>query len=405
MSKDGQVAAYTYNGLNQLTEAETASAIVSYAYDGRGNQISETNETDSISTAYTYAVTGEMTGLEVSSSGTVTYTQENEYNHEGIRISKTEGSVTRRYYYDNGIVAYTKDGTSLSSSNILSAEGDVLGTYRDSAYYTFTKDTQNSTESIVKSDGTLAAAYTYTDFGETAELTGSSFDNEICYTGAVYDAESGLYYMNARYYDPENGRFISQDSYRGELDELDQWHLYAYCANNPINYADSSGHFRVANWLASSILDAGLSLLVGVAAPGLSPVKSILNKLMKSSKTKNALKKFYNNNKDKFLNGFVQMIDFTKSKKFLNKIVEKARDWFSKKKAKKWKKGLLTVADSIGTGYVDDFFWKLSVGKTAFGGISAGFSFGSLIVSAIDFYQHSKSFEDHINIGNRKCYC
>lgn len=243
-TEDGSVTEYTYNGLNQLTEAETADAVIDYVYDARGNQISETNETESTLTVCTYAVTGEMTELVISSGETTLYTQENTYNHEGIRISKTEGSTTRRYYYDNGIVAYTKDGTSVSSSNVLSADGELLGTYRDSVYYTYTKDTQNSTESIIKEDSSLTAAYSYTDFGETTELTESSFDNEICYTGAVYDAESGLYYMNARYYDPENGRFISQDTYRGELDEVDQWHLYAYCANNPINYTDPSGHAK-----------------------------------------------------------------------------------------------------------------------------------------------------------------
>lgn len=42
--------------------------------------------------------------------------------------------------------------------------------------------------------------------------------------------------------DPETGRFISQDSYRGAIDDPGQWHLYAYCANNPINYVDPSGH-------------------------------------------------------------------------------------------------------------------------------------------------------------------
>lgn len=131
----------------------------------RGNQISETNGTDSITTVYTYAVTGEMTGLEVSGSGTITYTQENEYNHEGIRIRKTEGSVTKRYYYDNGILAYSKDGATISSANVLSGDGDILGTYRGEDYHLYTKDMQNSAESIIKEDDSLAAAYRYSDFG------------------------------------------------------------------------------------------------------------------------------------------------------------------------------------------------------------------------------------------------
>ena len=49
--------------------------------------------------------------------------------------------------------------------------------------------------------------------------------------------------MNARCYGSSNGRFISQDSYRGSIDEPSQWHLYVYCANNPINYVDPSGHW------------------------------------------------------------------------------------------------------------------------------------------------------------------
>lgn len=106
----------------------------------------------------------------------------------------------------------------------------------------YLKDIQGSTTNIIKEDSSLSAAYEYSDFGETEELTGGGFDNEICYTGAIYDDTTGLYYMNARYYAPENGRFISQDTYRGELNDPGQWHLYTYCANNPINYVDPSGH-------------------------------------------------------------------------------------------------------------------------------------------------------------------
>ena len=46
--------------------------------------------------------------------------------------------------------------------------------------------------------------------------------------------------MNARYYDPETGRFISEDSYRGEGEAF--WHLYAYCNGDPVNYTDPTGH-------------------------------------------------------------------------------------------------------------------------------------------------------------------
>lgn len=56
----------------------------------------------------------------------------------------------------------------------------------------------------------------------------------------------GLYYLNARYYDPEDGRFLTEDTYRGENDQPDIQHLYVYCANNPVNYVDPSGHFAVA---------------------------------------------------------------------------------------------------------------------------------------------------------------
>ena len=52
----------------------------------------------------------------------------------------------------------------------------------------------------------------------------------------------GLYYLNARYYNPEDGRFMTEDSYSGEIMNPETGHLYVYCANNPVNYVDPSGH-------------------------------------------------------------------------------------------------------------------------------------------------------------------
>ena len=74
--------------------------------------------------------------------------------------------------------------------------------------------------------------------------TGSTgtFVNSFAYTGAVIDEETGLYYMNARYYEPETGRFISQDTYRGEGEVF--WNLYMYCDGDPVNCTDPTGHRR-----------------------------------------------------------------------------------------------------------------------------------------------------------------
>ena len=237
---------YTYNELNQLTGQVTENSETQYLYDERGNQIhAETiAEDETVSTVdMEYSIMGEMTTRTEKTGDTTTLTQTNVYDQDGQRIKRTQGGTSRQYFYDSGVVLYTKDGSTISSANVLSDSGAAIGTYRSSTYHTYLKDMQGSTTNLVKSDGTLSAAYDYTDFGETTELAGAAFDNQIRYTGGIYDEETGLYYLNARYYDPGTGRFISQDSYRGKIDDPNQWHLYAYCANNPINYVDPSGHW------------------------------------------------------------------------------------------------------------------------------------------------------------------
>ena len=89
--------------------------------------------------------------------------------------------------------------------------------------------------------------YEVTDFGGTTIHGDDQAKNEVCYTGGIYDQSTGLYYLNARYYDPEDRRFMTEDSYRGEIMNPETGHLYVYCANNPVNYVDPSGHL-FGNW-------------------------------------------------------------------------------------------------------------------------------------------------------------
>lgn len=241
MTENGSTTTYEYNGLNQLTEKEDATGITTYTYDSRGNQISESSPSGEME--FEYFITGELKKVKKNN----TTIQENKYDHEGIRVSREENSTVRDYYYVNGRPVYTTDDDEKSSANLVSPYGEILNTYRGTSgqnAYTYLTDIQGSTGSLMDESGTVEAVYTYSDFGEVTENITPDIDNEICYTGAVYDDTTGLHYMNARYYDPENGRFISQDTYRGELNNPGQWHLYVYCANNPINYVDPSGHDR-----------------------------------------------------------------------------------------------------------------------------------------------------------------
>lgn len=256
MTKDGATTNYSYNKINQLIGSieikdgkETSHK--TYIYDSNGNQTKEIDSVKNVTVENTYDVDNRLsTSITINGTNEVV-NQENLYNGNGQRIQKKEGNNVVNYFYQDGVVLYTtdKDGNK-TSQNFVGTEGNAIGTTRYSTegfkYYTYNKDVQGSTTSVVGQDGTSPVAYDYDDFGVTKTIGDSIFFNEVCYTGGIYDVSTGLYYLNARYYDPNNGRFITRDTYRGEVRNPSTLHLYTYCSNNPINYVDPSGHTLVA---------------------------------------------------------------------------------------------------------------------------------------------------------------
>ena len=212
--------------------------------------------------------------------GIVTLNQVNTYNGNGQRVEKSENGQLTKYYYQNNSVLYTTGKvdtsteleepedveklTGVTSLNLMGASGNAIATVRDIAstegekYYFYNKDMRESTTNLLNVEGKSEVAYEYTDFGETEINGDENFYNEICYTGGIYDKKTGLYYLNARYYNPEDGRFITEDTYRGEFSDPSSLNLYAYCVNNPIAYTDPSGHIPV--W---GIINAGISAYDG----------------------------------------------------------------------------------------------------------------------------------------------
>ncbi len=138
----------------------------------------------------------------------------------------------------------------MTSFNLIGAEDNILLTARPGAegstdFYSYTKDIRESTVNIVEADGSSQVTYSYDDYGETTvhqKDPEKPFYNEICYTAGVYDETTGLYNLRARYYDPADGSFLTQDTYRGSRSRTETLNLYTYGAGNPIKYTDPSGH-------------------------------------------------------------------------------------------------------------------------------------------------------------------
>ena len=233
-----------------------------YSYDTNRNQTDIKNTKTGEDQTYVYDVENRLSQVSVTKDGKTAVIQQNIYNGEGQRIQKIDGDETINYYYQDGVVAYTTDTNgNQNSQNLIGTDGNVLATERfqqnATQYYLYNKDIQGSTSSLVKEDGSADAIYQYTDFGETMIQGYDQAKNEVCYTGGIYDQSTGLYYLNARYYNPEDGRFMTENSYRGEIMNPETGHLYVYCANNPVNYADSSGHFAAAMYTVIKLVLVG----------------------------------------------------------------------------------------------------------------------------------------------------
>ena len=116
-----------------------------------------------------------------------------------------------------------------------------------SVYY-YILNAQGDVMSLMNSSGSIVADYTYDEWGRTISITGSNTTmgsiNPLRYRGYIYDRDTGLYYLQSRYYDPAIGRFINADTYTTtDADGLLGSNMFAYCENNPVMGVDPTGEF------------------------------------------------------------------------------------------------------------------------------------------------------------------
>jgi RHS repeat-associated protein len=191
------------------------------------------------------------------------------YNAEDQLIQVTQGSSITKYHYDGLGRRIYKDRDGIrdlyvyNGANILFEIDDIanptLSTYthgagidrplileRNGAKYYYQADHEGSITQIVDSAGATVQQYEYDAFGNIVNSSGT-ITQPFTYTGREYDAETGLYYYRARYYDPKIGRFLQEDP-------IWSVNAYAYCYSNPLNLVDPYGLIVEAPGTAESFI-------------------------------------------------------------------------------------------------------------------------------------------------------
>jgi RHS repeat-associated protein len=117
------------------------------------------------------------------------------------------------------------------------------GTDTNKVGYYYHEDQLTSSSVLSDSSGNQTEVNAYYPFGRTQTASPqANFQVSRRFTGQILDVETGLYYYNARYYDPELGRFIQADTEIPDLSNPQSYNRYTYCLNNPLRYTDPDGH-------------------------------------------------------------------------------------------------------------------------------------------------------------------
>ena len=128
-------------------------------------------------------------------------------------------------------------------------------------------DGNGNIRKLTDSTGVVTDTYTYDAFGVTTTSTGVTA-NPYRYCGEYQDETTGLYYLRARYYDANTGRFTSADSYSGTTSDPISLHKYLYAHANPVMNSDPTGYFTLFEVSAvlniqSKIKTASVSAAIG----------------------------------------------------------------------------------------------------------------------------------------------
>ena len=263
-------AIYGYDQQGQLTSATVGGTSYTYTYDTAGNI--QSKKVGSTTTNYTYGNSAWRDLLTAYNGGSITYSGGNPtkyydgstftwtqgrrlatakvgstnisytYDMAGVRSSKTVGSTKYDFTTLSGLVT-RQTGGGKTIDFVYDENNQPLAMKYNNTLYYYVLNAQGDVVRIVNSSRSVVASYTYDPWGKIISSSGTLADiNPLRYRGYYYDSETGFYYLQSRYYDPEIGRFINADSYAStDATGLLSTNMFAYCENNPAMRIDPTG--------------------------------------------------------------------------------------------------------------------------------------------------------------------
>jgi RHS repeat-associated protein len=185
------------------------------------------------SRSFEWNALGQLTSVTTNGS-VVRY----EYDGLGRRVRRTAGSDVAEYVYSGDHIMAELDGSGAVRATFAYAPGvDLpLTMRRDGKTYFYHRDHHGSITALTDSAGAIVNRYRYDAWGNTAVMA-NAVSNPFAFAGREFDPATGLYFNRARYYDPQLGRFISEDP----IGLAGGVSLYGYAASDPVNLSDPSG--------------------------------------------------------------------------------------------------------------------------------------------------------------------
>jgi RHS repeat-associated protein len=265
---------YEYDVNDRLTSEGTTT----YLYDDNGNVVSKVDGVNT--TDYTYDFENRLIAA-VSSTDDIGYI----YDAAGNRVGQTVNGLYTGYLVDTNR-EYAQVLEERDSSNVLIVSyvygDDLISQNRGGTVSYYHYDGLGTTRALTNSLATITDEYEFDAFGNLLNSAGSTINNYL-FTGEQYDPNIGFYYLRARYYDPNTGRFTTIDPFAGLLFEPITLHRYLYAGVDPVNNIDPSGKFFGGFAGFSLNISIGIRLYLSsaltYAAPGLYLLQRIVTRL------------------------------------------------------------------------------------------------------------------------------